>query len=540
MVSNRSVRWWWSGNPDEALESVASDLERGLPIDGAKSIKSSDRRCVDALPGVSGGLLLKSFEVSNSESLKYRFRPSRARSEYRMARALAQRGVPVPEALGYGEERDGRRLLRAWFIGRLVPDARTVGDGLRAASKSGDAVRVGSLVRGALDVVAELHRHPYLHRDLHANNFLLAADDRVILTDLHSVWRVPRLTRSMRVANLARLLFSMRGAVDLRCVSVFLTEHAERRHERPELLVIDVLAAIDAFERNYVRGRTNRCLKGSTLFVRERADSGWLFRRRDYSVDQFEADLQMHAEVLADGGTSVLGRSPAGCVTRVGRAPDGRVVKEYGARGRFQAIRQWVGAGRARSAWVGARRLEVLGVPTPRALALHERSDGSSVLVMELLRDQSPLRALAERTPAGLSPKKRAALSRALGHLVGRLARAGVLHDDLSSKNVLVGKAPPPSSRDLRTQPQADWPCVQLIDLDNMTSMPPHDPVGLQRMLSQLCDLPEIVSRTDRMRFLQGFAAAAGRALPRDVGEASLAGARDRAARRAAARPAMA
>ncbi|MHC4846157.1 MAG: lipopolysaccharide kinase InaA family protein [Planctomycetota bacterium] len=534
------MRWWWSGAPDEATAALARDLEADRPVEGLRAIKASDRRSVDALPGVSGGLLLKVFQVRDREALKYRIVPSRARAEYSMARSLARRGVPVPDALGYGEQRDGRRLVRAWFIGRLIPDAPTVGDAMRAAAERGDADRVQSLARDALAVVATLHHHPFLHRDLHANNLLLSVDDRMLLTDLHSVWRVPRLTRSMRVGNLARLLCSMRGALDLDHVGELIREHAARTRERVEPFVLDVRAAVDAFDRNYLRGRTARCLKPSTLFMRDSIDGERRYHRREYTAEVFDADRILHDEALAAGGAAVLGHAPASRVTRVGDEPGRRVVKEYTVRGMLPAWRQRLGLGRARSAWKGARRLEVLGIPTPRTLALHERSDGSALLVTESLGDPPSLRNLAEHSPAGIAPARRAALARALGNVVGRLARAGIRHDDLSSKNVLVVSSPAPSSRDVRTQPDPDWPSVHLIDLDNMTTMPPHDAHGMQRMLSQLCDLPDVISRTDRLRFLRAYAAASGRALPRSVGEASLAGARARAARRAAARPAPA
>jgi tRNA A-37 threonylcarbamoyl transferase component Bud32 len=540
MVSNGSVCWRWSGAQDEATLGLARQLEAGDPIEGLRPIKVSDRRRVDAVPDVSGGLLLKTFHVRDSEATKYRVLPSRARSEYRMARALARRGVPVPEALGYGEERDGSRLVRAWFIGRFIPEAPTLGDAMRRVAEVGDVDRVSSLARAALGVLAGLHRHPFLHRDLHANNFLLAPDDRLLLTDLHSVWRVPRLTRSMRVANLTRLMFSMRGALDLDRVGVLVREHAERTGERVESFVLDVHASINAFDRGYVNGRTARCTKQSTLFTRESSEGGRSFRRRDYAGEELVTDLALHAETLAQGGAGVLGQAPASRVTRVGDEPGRRIVKEYTVRGAFSALRQQVGLGRARSAWKGARRLEVLGIPTPRALALEECADGSALLVTESLGDPPSLRTVTEQLAAGNEIPSRFALSRALGNVVGRLARAGIRHDDLSSKNVLIVRTSAPSSRDVRTQPDPDWPSVHLIDLDNMTSMPPHDAYGLRRMLSQLCDLPDVVSRTDRLRFLRAFEAASGRALPREVGEASLAGARARAARRAAARPAPA
>jgi tRNA A-37 threonylcarbamoyl transferase component Bud32 len=540
MGSKRSIRWWWAEAPGEALTRLANSLESDLPIDGLETIKASERRRVAAVPDVDGGVLLKVFHVRDFEAVKYRLVSSRARAEFRAAVALRRRGVPVAEGLGYGEERVGRRLIRAWFLGRFVPGASSIGAALREARERGSVDRVQAILRKSLEVVAKLHRHPFLHRDLHANNLLLDANDRALLIDLHSVWRVPRVTRSMRVGNLARLFFSMRRSIDLDQIAVEVRDHARRMNDRPEPFVLDVLAAIEAFDREYVRGRTARCLKRSTLFGRERVGSGRCFRRLDYAVAQLARDSELHVEALQVDGVSVLGRAPKSLVTRVGEGPRQRVIKEYTARGPFASIRQLAGRGRARSAWIGARRLDVLGLPTPRALALHERLDGSSVLVTESIGDPPSLRSLTDAPSTDLKASDRFAIARALGNIVGRLARAGVRHDDLSSKNVLVGRPPTPPSPDIRTQPSPEWPCVQLIDLDNMSCMPPFDPAGIQRMLSQLCDLRIPISRADRQRFLRAYASAAGRPLSREVGDAALAGSRARSARRDAARPAPA
>jgi hypothetical protein len=47
--------------------------------------------------------------------------------------------------------------------------------------------------------------------------------------------------------------------------------------------------------------------------------------------------------------------------------------------------------------------------------------------------------------------------------------------------------------------------------------MAPFDARGLARMLGQLGDVPTRITRTERVRFLRGFALAAGRALPPEV-----------------------
>ena len=527
-----TARWWWAAAPSAELAGVARALEAGGAPPCARPIKLGARRAVWALPDVAGGLLLKRFEVRGAERWKYALLASRARSEFRAMEALVRLGLPVVRPLGHGELRRGRLLRQAWFIGRLVPDARTLADELLDCARRQDADGARRRAQAALDVVLELHRHPWLHRDLHAGNLLLDGSDRLLLTDLHSLWRVPRLTRGMRLANLARLLFSLRGALDLREAPALARRYAEARGEDADVLVRDLQRALQRFEADYVRGRTARCLQPSKLFAVERLPEGRLYRSVDYAAAMLHADLAAHQAALEAGDPAVLGRSPRSRVTRVGAAGGARVVKDYGPPGALAALRQSLGLGRARSAWVGARRCAVLGLPSPAALALLERRDGGAVLVTCDLRGGASLRdGLAELVA---SPRRRAQVASGLGHLVGCLARHGVRHADLAPKNVFLASGTDPDPpRDVRDRLSARCASLWLIDLDGLRRMPAHDPRGLVRMLEQLGDLARPPSRTDRLRFALAYARAAGRELPPDVVERARQGGAALAAERA-------
>jgi tRNA A-37 threonylcarbamoyl transferase component Bud32 len=390
-----------------------------------------------------------------------------------------------------------------------------------------------------MDLVAKLHEHPWLHRDLHAGNILVDPSGLLLVTDLHSVWRVPRLTRRQRIGNVARLIFSMRGAIDLARAPALIRRYALSRHEDAEDLVRDVRGQLTRFEADYRRGRIARCLQTSSLFVAERVPEGRLFRRRGYPLTLMREDLRSHVEFLAGIGARVLGQATRGHVTLVGASPGERVVKEYGPPAAISALRQLLGYGRARTAWVGARRLGVLDIATPEALALLERRDGTAVLVTRALADARQLRVLAPELAREAPSPRRAAVALALGHLVGRLARAGLRHADLSAKNVFVQPGPALPARDIRDRAPEGAADLQLIDLDGLKPMPPFDHRGLVRMLEQLADLPVRPSRADLRRFASAYAATAGRELPRAVAAQALAGATARAAARAqAGRPA--
>ena len=527
------IRWTWGSAPDESLRTLARQLDEGRLPDDAFLIKHGDRRAVWALPHLGGGVLLKRFRVRGREPWLFLFRRSRGAAEYLEAVELRRMGVETPEPLGFGERRERGLLREAWSLTRLVPGAPTVGEALHQAAESGDEATITRLAGLALRAAAALHRLPILHRDLHANNLLLDARGQALVIDLHSVRRVGRLTRRMRVGNLARLVFSMRAAVDLRRAGSLLAEYCRLTGDAAGPLAAELDQALDRFERSYVAGRTARCLVNSTLFVAEPGPEGRLYRRRDYSFARLHGDLQRHAEVVRSGGPSLLGSTPRARVTRVDSDAPGSIVKEYVRAGRLPRVRHWLRLGRARTAWIAARRLEVLGVPTPQALALVERRDGSATVVTRLVPGAVTLRAWLERLAPASRPDERRQVAAGVGHVAGRLARAGLLHDDLSTKNLLLSDEAPPAPRDRRDAGAPDWPGVQLIDLDNLRTVPPHDPRAVSRMLAQLGDVPTTVTRTDRLRFVRAYERAAGRPLPADVAEAALHGSRRRSERRA-------
>jgi tRNA A-37 threonylcarbamoyl transferase component Bud32 len=526
------IRWTWWSAPDESLQALARQLEAGQVPDDACLIKRGDRRAVWALPEVGGGVLLKQFRVRGWEPWLFLVRRSRAEAEYREAVELRSMGLETPPALGFGERRSNGLLREAWCLTRLVPDASTVGDALRRAVESGDDAAVGRLGAVAMRATAALHRLPVVHRDLHANNMLVGPDGEALVIDLHSVRRVGRLTLGMRVASLARLVFSMRAAVDLRRTESLLAEYARHTGDRLEALAVELAQALDRFERSYVEGRTGRCLVNSKLFVAEHLPEGRVYRRRDYPLERLRADLDRHARIVRSGGSQLLGSTARARVTRVDDEAGARVVKQYLRAGRLPRLRHWLRRGRARTAWIGSRRLDVLGVPTPQALGLLERSDGSAVVFTRLV-EGTPLRAWLELLDRDPRPIERRQVAAAVGHVAGRLARAGLLHDDLSTKNLLLTDESPPIPRDRRDAGAPSRPGVRLIDLDNLRPVSPHDPRAIGRMLTQLCDVPATVSRTDRLRFVRAYERAAGRPLPADVADAALEGSRRRSARRA-------
>lgn len=531
--------WIWASPPTGALSSLCRDLEHGRLPDARQLLKENRLRSVWRVPGAAGELLLKHYRRRPGEGLKTRLLGGRAEREYRAMESFCRAGLPSARPVAFADRRQSGRLVESWFLSRFVPGARTLSEVL--LERADDARACFALAEQAVLVVARMHGHPFLHRDLHAGNLLLDRDGQLLIIDLHSLWHVWRLTERQRWETLARLIYSLRQTVSLDEAPRLAATYAQRRGDNPKRAVAQLSAALERFAADYQRGRSARCLRTSSEFVAERAGGRALHRRREYDAAQLSADIEHHRGLVAAGG-ALLGDARAAQVS--GSDPtetSTRVVKHYRRSGPLPALRNLLGCSRARVAWTAARRCEVHGVPTPQALALAEEWDGSAWLITRELRDAPSLRDIAAGLRDGRTLDERGPLAYALGHVVGRLSRAGLRHADLSDKNVLVAPGAAQPTRDRRTTPAPGTPAVQLIDLDGMRLCKPHDAPALLRMLSQLADLPPWISRTDRLRFARGFQAATGRKIPEAVAEQALSAGRLRCQRRqaaeAAARP---
>lgn len=165
-------------------------------------------------------------------------------------------------------------------------------------------------------------------------------------------------------------------------------------------------------------------------------------------------------------------------------------------RGLRGALSDRLRGSRAARALAGAARLPA-EVPSPEPLASAERRCAGlvleSYLVTRFLPDATPLPAALPGLAA--TPRRRRAVVRAVGDLVGALHAAGIDHADFKHSNLLVG----PGER------------VSLVDLDSL--LPGRRPSWRRRVraLGQLeayaTDLYPWLPRTDRARFLRAYVA---------------------------------
>ncbi|MFC3551215.1 3-deoxy-D-manno-octulosonic acid kinase [Lysobacter cavernae] len=131
---------------------------------------------------------------------------TRSFAEFRLTRAVAEKGVPVPRPIAAYYRRDGLHYHAAILLERL-DDVRTLAD---RAAVAGD----GAPWEEAGRLIARSHRAGLDHADLNAHNLLFDPAGRGWVIDLdRGRMRIPATGwRERNLARLRRSLLKLRGA----------------------------------------------------------------------------------------------------------------------------------------------------------------------------------------------------------------------------------------------------------------------------------------------------------------------------------------
>jgi serine/threonine protein kinase len=444
-------------------------------------------------------------------------RPSKARSEYEHALAVAARGVPTVEPLALGEPCRGTRPRHSFLITRTLPETRPLNSFLESTLSQWPARRCARL-RQRLAValgqlLARMHDAGITHHDLHPGNLLLRlnADDRpeLFLIDLHAVRLGAPLSWRARRANLIILnrWFMLRSEYTdrLRCWRAYSCQskipNAARDLERATL----------ASNLRFWKGRDRRCRERNRHFQRlHGADV----------AGHVVADLtpEVLAPLLADPdapferpGVVVLKSSPSSAVVEFDlpgpRGPRRVIYKRF-------AVTRWSDPWAALFRPTPAMRSYVMGhglllrcLPTPRPLAVwHRYRHGlphEGYLLTEKFSDALELLPFVNHL-ATLPAAQRLALLRCLidriAHLLSTLHQRRMSHRDLKAANLLVsGVSGLAAGGDIR---------ICLIDLVGVRRplklRRSRRVQNLARLNTSFLNHPSL-TRTDRLRFLRVY-----------------------------------
>lgn len=511
----------WKGEAAEAETLRREVAERIDRIDGAPGVVVLKRNLVRTVLRVplSDGrrVIVKRYRVAGAvDAVKYLLKPSRARAEWEVGRALDRAGIPTSVPLAFGERHVGGVLRDAALVTREIEDclhlnayveARLQGAPAHDAERRRLYAELGRLVR-------RMHEAGFVHNDFHGGNLLVtgpAEAPSVHVIDLHSVTRPARPTDGARWFDLVKLLHSMLTCSDeaerrLVC-EAYEAEGGPSGTRVGPLLVEGRLSAVlepelRRMERRRVRSRTERSLARSTKFEVTQATGARVHHLRSVDPAAVVALLDVHRRDVAARAPNVLkdGRRSALSRQRLGGA--GVVVKQFRAAGAWARVKNALREPRAVASWVAGNGLRIRGFDAAEPLALvlcgARAAVGDAFLVMEDLGDGTRADLVALQRWAGdLDSAARAEKHRlvaAAASLVRALHAAGVYHGDLKAVNLFLREGP-------------GAPRFVLADYDRVEFDRPVTPRRRVKNLAQLsASVPVCVSLADRLRFFRAYA----------------------------------
>ena len=448
------------------------------------------RVCAEGL----GTILLKSHRRPRFwRAVRSLLSAGRSLTEWNASRYLAGLGLPVPEALGEGEERRLRVLGRSFFLSRFEDGLRDLATAL-ADQPPPQAKRLHTRVA---KLVRSMHDFGFDHRDLHPGNVLVGPGPgescRLRIVDLHRVCVGPPVSMRRRIRALAFLHAYMHPPTPESTLRDWLSVYEPDTSLHPEMSdrVHREMGRLRATRR---KSRAKRCMMESTVYTRD-VPMGRGARRRDVDADTVRRAIEAHRRAASSGeGNGIIKQSDRSTVTRV----DGTIVKQALPGRGLRGVRHRLVPRLDQSGYRNAHRLMEERVGTARPLALVQ-SQGHTFTLYDDLDDCVRLDHLARDLFARADRRDGMRLLRASAAWVGDLHARGIYHGDLKGVNVLV-----------RVTPSAF--AFHLIDTDRCRFSDCR--VDLRRRTKNLAQLaasiPVTVTKTDRLRWFRIYGTHSG------------------------------
>lgn len=341
---------------------------------------------------------------------------------------LTTAGLKTPAMLAHGALSDGQG---AWVIVRFIPESRTLAqasgfDIIPECARPLDESR--RLVAEVISSIAGLHQKGLRQQDIHPGNFLLA-EGQCWIIDTADV--LPIDDDQQVVSNLA----------------VFLAQLPEKLWKDAWSLYQQLTSAVAEYGRVAAlahewqawraRDLADKSVRDCSLFQVETGATFFraVWRTESDLISPLLEDLDgalATATLLKDGGSATVG-----LVDWQGRQ---LVIKRYNLKGLGHRLKRCWRPTRAWHSWQAGHRLRVLGINTPRPLAMVEERcgplRGRGFLVTEVA-DGEDLGGAAQQADTGQLQAMGAAVKAMLKVMVCHR----ISHGDFKATNLLWGEA---------------------------------------------------------------------------------------------------
>ncbi|HKI73686.1 MAG TPA: lipopolysaccharide kinase InaA family protein, partial [Pseudomonadales bacterium] len=397
-----------------------------------------------------------------------------ARRERVGVNLIAKSGLLTPRLMWYAPLAKGRGEV---LVFEYLDEAISLDDRWRESCSNEDKIEI--LTR-AMVAIGRLHNHGAIQNDIHLGNFLLS-DNRLYTIDGGGV--AARSNRSLAegpsLNNLAMFFAQFYPRFD-EFAQIMLPAYEgvrgwERNPTRLALLVRQIAENRNKRKRGYIAKAFREC----TRFVCKSSFTRFQVCERSMFTPEMERLMDNPDKMIECGKLLKDGNSSTIALVRV--AGKDLVIKRYNFKNRWHRIRRLLRRSRGWNSWMNACRMEFLGIPSIKPVALIEERlgpvSGRAYFITEYVEGQDALKWLHTiKNPNGELE--------ALTSILCDLSESQISHGDLKATNFVMS---------------ADGPVI--LDLDSMRE---HRSAGsfrkafrrdIDRFMQNWQDRPELIDR---------------------------------------------
>ena len=342
--------------------------------------------------------------------------------------ALARSGIRTPRLLWEGKTENS-----ALLVFQYLPDGVDLNDWWSQSLDLGERVKILEMV---MEVMSSLHDHGVVQNDIHLGNFLFC-DGKINTIDGDAVEQNSEapLAEHASLKNLALFFAQLYPRYDVLIGEALATYESERGWEmsrsRLRILKQTVLKSRETRKRNYIAKTFRDCTRflcRHTFKRFEVIDRGACSRELEDLIEDPDRFIES-GTILKTGNSSTVA-----LVKLIDRSV---VVKRYNIKNFRHGLGRAFRKSRAWLSWANAHRMEFLGIPALKPIALIENRLGpirtTAYLITEFIEGPDALSCLTgTENPVGQLES--------LVDILQKLSEVRVSHGDLKATNFVMSE----------------------------------------------------------------------------------------------------
>lgn len=356
-----------------------------------------------------------------------------ARRELEGVDLIVQAGVRTPGLIWHSRLAEGGGEVLAF---EYLADAVSLHDQWRQASK--DEEKVDVLTR-AMVIIGKLHNHGVVQNDMHLANFLLS-DGKLYTIDGGDIVKrsKPPLPESPSLDNLATFFAQFYPKYDELVQIVLPAYEAVRGWDINLFRLRRVGRGIAGNRERRKRSYIGKAFRDCTRFVCNSSFRRFDVCERRSHTREMERIMANPDKTMSEGLILKHGNSSTVALVQVeGRA---LVIKRYNFKNAWHRVRRVFRKSRAWNSWANACRMEFLGIPSVKPIAMIENRFGPlrgiAYFITEYVEGENALKCLqALKNPNGELE--------ALISILHDLSKSRISHGDLKATNFVMSDKGP-------------------------------------------------------------------------------------------------